>query len=71
MRFEQAMQAMREGKKVISPSNTMYPLFIVKYSIPSESTICKAICFEYNGEIRRYSIDEKDIFVEDWEIVDE
>lgn len=69
MRFEEALKCMREGKKVKSPSNTMHPLFIVKYSIPSESTPCKAICFKYDGKIRRYSIDEKDIFAEDWEVV--
>ena len=71
MIFEEALEAMREGKKVVSTSNTMHPLFIVRYSIGSESISYKSICFKYDGKIKRYDIDENDIFAEDWEIVED
>lgn len=70
MRFEQALQAMREGKKVIS-SKVVYPLFIADYTNGFGETY-KAVCWKDSMDNIQYSlIDHKMIFAEDWEVVDE
>ena len=70
MRFEEALKAMREGRKVIS-SKVVYPLFIADYTNGFGET-CKAICWKDSMDNIQYSlIDDNMIFAEDWEICDE
>jgi len=70
MRFEQALQAMREGKKVKS-SMVIFPLFIANYTNGFGDTY-KAICWKDDmGCIHYHSVEHSEIFAEDWEIVDE
>nr|DAE46856.1 MAG TPA: Protein of unknown function (DUF2829) [Caudoviricetes sp.] len=68
MKFEDALKAMREGKKVIQ-SELRDPIFIETNYL--EKGINR-IVFEYSkGCVRPYEITEYDILHADWEIVDE
>lgn len=67
MRFEDALKAMREGKKVKS-STVMYPLFIADYTNGFGETY-KAICWNDGEKLFYYTVEHNDIFIEDWEIV--
>lgn len=70
MKFEDALKAMRNGKKVISKAR-VYPLFIADYTNSFDKTY-KAICFNDSmGNIIDSLIDHNDIFAEDWEVVDD
>ena len=66
MRFEQALQAMREGKKV------KRPIYDVVYVISNNEiryrhTFGKCEVYEFGFN----AIENTDILAEDWEIVDE
>ena len=70
MRFEEALKAMREGKKVKS-SMTIFPLFIANYTNAFNETY-KAICWKDDmGGIHYHSIEHREIFAEDWEIAED
>ena len=70
MKFEEALKAMREGKKVKS-STVIFPLFIADYTNGFGETY-KAICWNDSMDnIIYHTVDHNDIFAEDWEIVDE
>lgn len=70
MRFEQALQAMREGKKVKS-STVIFPLFIVDYTNGFGDTH-KAICWKDAMDgVHYHSVEHNEIFAEDWEIVED
>jgi len=70
MRFEQALQAMREGKKVKS-STTVFPLFITEYCNGFGEKY-KAICRrDGRGCIYYYTITHNELFAEDWEVVED
>lgn len=67
MRFEDALKAMREGKKVIH-FELREPIFIETNYL--DRGICR-IVFEYSkGCIRPYEITEYDILHADWEVVE-
>ena len=70
MTFEEALKAMREGKKVKS-SKVICPLFIGEFTNNFGDTY-KAICWKDDkGNIYYHSVEHCEIFAEDWEIIDE
>lgn len=66
MRFEEALKAMREGKKV-KHKGLYRPIYILEKH--------QAIVSDYIGKNDRvtypHSVSHNDMFAEDWEIVDE
>ena len=69
MKFEEALAAMREGKKVKS-SSVISPIFIADYTNGFGETY-KAICWKDGEDIFYYTVEHNDIFTEDWEVVDD
>lgn len=70
MRFEQALQAMREGKRVKSKT-IIFPLFITEYCNAFGEKY-KSICWrDDDGGLHYYTISHNEILAEDWEIVED
>lgn len=73
MRFEEALEAMREGKKV-KHSGLYRPTYICMHTNSFGETY-NAVVSDIKSEnsIVRYphAVSHNDIFAEDWEIVDE
>lgn len=69
MSFEEALKAMKDGKKVKHKTSKL-PILLTNFSNGYGDTF-KAFCVEYENKHLYYPMTLSDILAEDWEVVDE